>query len=302
MKRLVIAGGSGFLGKALMLHFKNSFDEIVILSRSAKSPHENVRYEIWNGRDLDKWENSINGADVLINLAGKSVNCRYTGKNKKTILNSRIDSTRVLGEAIRESKNPPKVWLQAASSTIYRSSYDKIMNERNGEIGEDFSMNVCKQWERAFMKEECEKTRKIIMRIAIVLGKGGGAIPPTFLLTRLGLGGKQGSGKQMVSWIHEDDFARAVEWLIDSGKNKSIYNCTSPGPVINSHFMKSIREFLGVPFGIPSPSWLLEIGSFLIGTETELLLKSRWVFPQRLLDEGFVFKYHNLNDALENLS
>ena len=302
MRRLVIAGGSGFLGKVLTEHFKNTFDEIVVLSRSGKSSQENVRYETWNGRGLDDWQNSINGADVLINLSGKSVNCRYTSKNKREILNSRIDSTRILGEAIRQSKHPPRVWLQAASSTIYRSSCDKIMNERTGEIGDDFSMNVCKQWERAFQNEECESTKKIIMRMAIVLGKGGGAIPPTFLLTRLGLGGRQGSGNQMVSWIQEYDFARAVEWLMENGKNKGIYNCTSPHPVTNSFFMKSIRQFLRIPFGIPSPAWLLEIGSFLIRTETELLLKSRWVYPQRLLDEGFVFKYNNLSEALENIS
>lgn len=302
MKKLVIAGGTGFLGWVLTQHFKSSFDKIVILSRTKRPDHENIRYEIWNGRNPGEWINAVDGADVLINLTGKSVNCRYTQRNKNEILKSRIASTQILGEAIRSVNNPPRVWLQASSSTIYRSSYDKIMTERTGEIGDDFSMNVCKQWERAFNNEECLHTRKIIMRIAIVLGKRGGALPPTLLLARLGLGGQQGPGKQMVSWIHEKDFARMVEWLIEHGKHRSIYNCASPGPISNSMFMKAFRNYLHIPFGIPPPSWLLEIGSFLIRTETELLLKSRWVYPERLLTEGFRFTYTNIIDALENLS
>ena len=299
--KLVIAGGSGFLGQVLVNYFSTRVDEIVILSRSPRTSYGNVKQVQWNGRDLGDWYSVLEGADALINLTGKSVNCRYTESNKKEILHSRLDATKTLGDAIRLTQNPPKVWLQAASSTIYRSSFDKVMDEKTGEIGDDFSMNVCKQWERAFLNEECPKTKKIIMRIAIVLGKGGGAIPPLFRLSRLGLGGRQGSGRQMVSWIHENDFSRIVEWLITHGKDKTIYNCTSPNPVINNQFMQSIRKCLKIPFGISSPAWLLEIGSFVIRTETELLLKSRWVYPRRLLEEGFTFQFDSLEKTLESL-
>jgi hypothetical protein len=299
--KLVIAGGSGFLGQVLAKYFQSRFEDIVILSRTAATSNKNIRKIVWDARTLGPWSGELNDCDVLINLTGKSVNCRYTEKNKKEILTSRLDATKVLGEAIRISKNPPRVWLQAASSTIYRSSFDKIMDEKTGEIGDDFSMNVCKQWERTFLNEECPATKKIVMRIAIVLGKQGGAIPPLLALTKLGLGGRQGSGKQMVSWIHENDFVRCAEWLIENGKNKGIYNCTSPSPVTNYLFMKNLRHALRIPFGIPSPAGLLEIGSFFIRTETELLLKSRWVYPKRLLEEGFTFQYQTLDKALEEL-
>ena len=301
MNKIVIAGGSGFLGQVLANYFQTKANEIVILGRSPKPSTGNIRNVAWNGRDLAEWKNELNRCDVLINLTGKSVNCRYTEKNKKEILDSRLNSNRVLGEAIRHVENPPNLWIQAASSTIYRSSFDRPMDETTGEIGDDFSMNVCKQWEKSFWEQECPRTKKIVMRIAIVLGNGGGAVPPIINLVTFGLGGMQGNGKQMVSWIHEHDFARSVEWLIANGRDKGIYNCSGLEPVTNSEFMKRFRQHWNMPIGLPSPAWLLEIGSALIGTETELLLKSRWVWPKNLIDEGFTFTFGRLDGALGDI-
>lgn len=301
MDKLVIAGGSGFLGQVLAKYFQPSVKEIIILSRSPQPTKDNIRCVVWNGRDLGEWKNELKDCDLLINLTGKSVNCRYTEKNKAEILDSRLNATRVLGKAIRQMETPPTVWIQAASSTIYRSSFAKPMDEVAGEIGDDFSMNVCKQWEKVFWDQECADTKKIVMRIAIVLGKGGGAVPPIINLVRFGLGGKQGNGKQMVSWIHEHDFAHAVEWLTANGHNHGIYNCCSPEPVTNREFMKQFRVQWNRTVGLPSPAWLLQIGSALIGTETELLLKSRWVWPKKLIEGGFTFKFDKLSDALADL-
>lgn len=301
MNKIVIAGGSGFLGHVLAHYFQTKAKEVIILGRSPKASMGNIRNVAWNGRDLDGWKNELSGCDVLINLTGKSVNCRYTEKNKKEILYSRLNSNRVLGEAIHQMENPPKLWIQAASSTIYQSTFEKANDETTGVIGDDFSMNVCKQWEKSFWEQERAPTKKIALRIAIVLGKGGGAVPPIINLVKFGLGGQQGNGKQMVSWIHELDFARSVEWLISNGRDKGIYNISSLEPVTNSDFMKQFRKHWNMPFGLPSPAWLLEIGSTLIGTETELLLKSRWVWPKNLIDDEFAFKFGNLDEALGDL-
>jgi uncharacterized protein len=301
MNKLVIAGGSGFLGQVLVKHFQANFKEIVILSRGAARGKGNVRFANWDAQDPGDWIKELDGCDALINLTGKNVNCRYTKKNKAEILNSRLKSTHVLGEAIRKAKSPPKIWLQAASSTIYRDSRDKLMDEETGETGDDFSMNVCKQWEKAFWGESCPGTKKILMRVAIVLGKGGGAFPPLVRLVKFGLGGRQGSGMQMVSWIHEKDFARVTEWLIRNGRENGIYNVCSPEPLANSQFMQSLRKSLGIAFGLSSPEWLLSLGARLIGTETELVLKSRFVNPKNLLIEGFPFRYSKLEDAFSNL-
>ena len=301
MNKLIIAGGSGFLGQVLANHFQPNFREIVILSRGTKETDGKVRYVNWNAQGPGGWVKELDGCDVLINLTGKNVNCRYTKKNKEEILNSRLKSTHALGEAIRHAQTPPKIWLQAASSTIYRDSRDKLMDEEIGEIGDDFSMNVCKQWEKTFWEEPCSGTKKILMRVAIVLGKGGGAFPPLVRLVKFVLGGKQGSGKQMVSWIHKSDFAKVVEWLMMYGKEDGVYNVCSPEPITNAQFMKSLRKSLGIPFGFSSPEWMLSLGALLIGTETELVLKSRFVKPKNLLSEGFIFQYNTVNEAFLDL-
>ncbi|MFZ0596962.1 MAG: TIGR01777 family oxidoreductase, partial [Flavobacterium sp.] len=237
---------------------------------------------------------------VLINLAGKSVDCRYTKKNKKEILLSRIESTKILNKAVLNCKNPPKHWLNSSTSTIYRFSLDKEMDEINGEIGNDFSINVALSWEKAFFKTQAPNTLKTALRTSIVLGKNGGAFIPLKTLSKIGFGGKQGKGNQFISWIHEEDFANAIDFIIQK-EITGVINIVSPKPVRNVDFMEKLRKSIGFPFGIPVNAFLLEIGSFFIRTETELVLKSRNVIPKRLLENDFNFKFGDIDKSFENL-
>jgi uncharacterized protein (TIGR01777 family) len=214
---------------------------------------------------------------------------------------SRLDSTAVLGKAIAGCVKPPLHWLNSSTATIYRHSTDKQMDEVHGEIGHDFSMNVAKMWERAFFAAETPQTKRTALRTSIVLGKNGGAFVPLKRLAQLGFGGSQGSGNQFVSWIHEADFARALQFVLDN-QMEGLVNVVSPAPVRNVHFMKALRKAVHAPFGLLMPIWLLKFGAKIIGTETELVLKSRNVIPRRLTDSGFVFEFENLEVALKDLA
>ena len=301
MKKLIIAAGTGFLGEVLVNHFQDKFDEIVILTRGKSRVSNKIKFVNWDAKTLSGWELELENATVLINLAGKSVDCRYTEANKKEILSSRIDSTNVLNNAVLQCENPPKHWLNSSTSTIYRHSEDKQMTEENGEIGDDFSMNVAKAWEKAFFETKTPKTLKTALRTSIVLGKNGGAFIPLKRLTQFGLGGKQGSGNQFISWIHEEDFARALKFVIDK-EIIGVINIVSPQPVKNKIFMSKLRTQLNVPVGIPTPKLLLQLGAKIIGTEPELVLKSRNVIPERLNQQGFAFEFDTLDKALKNLT
>ncbi|WP_281231797.1 TIGR01777 family oxidoreductase [Flavobacterium gelatinilyticum] len=300
MSKLIIAAGTGFLGQVLVNHFKNKFDEVVILTRGKSKTAGGIKYVNWNARTFSGWEKEVENASVLINLAGKSVNCRYTKENKKEILWSRIDSTKILNKAVLNCQNPPKHWLNSSTATIYRFSLDKEMDEINGEIGNDFSINVALSWEKAFFKTETPNTLKTALRTSIVLGKNDGALVTLKNLAKLGLGGKQGKGNQFVSWIHEEDFANAVDFVIEK-EITGVINIVSPKPVRNTDFMQQLRKSIGMPFGIPANIFLLKIGSFFIRTEAELVLKSRNVIPKRLLENGFKFKYDSVEKAFRNL-
>lgn len=300
MKKIVIAAGTGFLGKVLIRHFREKTDEIVILTRGNNKAVDNIRYVNWDARTLGLWTAELEGADVLINLAGRSVDCRYTPANRHEILASRIESTSVLNRAVLQCTNPPSHWLNSSTATIYRHSEDKQMDEANGEIGSDFSMDVAKAWEKTFFKTETPLTIKTALRTSIVLGTGGGAFPALLRLARLGAGGTQGSGRQFISWIHEEDFARAVEFIIQE-KMKGVVNVVAPEPVRNADFMAALRKTAKVPFGLPMPEWLLKTGAAIIGTETELVLKSRNVIPKRLIELGYTFKYSNLESTFTKL-
>lgn len=300
MKKLIIAAGTGFLGNVLTEHFKNNFGEIVILTRGKSATNNQINYVNWDAKSFSGWEKELENADVLINLAGKSVDCRYNEKNKAEILASRIESTKILNEAILKCKNPPKHFINSSTATIYRHSEDKEMDEYSGEIGNDFSMNVAKEWEKTFYKVETPKTLKTAIRTSIVLGKNGGAFVPLKKLTQLGLGGKNGSGKQFISWIHEKDFARAVELIIEKELSGSI-NVVSPKPIRNEVFMKKLQKAIGIPFGLPISKSMLELGAKIIKTETELVLKSRNVIPKRLTENGFEFEFAELDKTFKNL-
>lgn len=293
--KIIIAGGSGFLGKSLENHFQNHV--VQILTRNPKRSNEIY----WDAQSLGKWAESLENADVLINMTGKSVDCRYNDNNRAEILRSRIDSTNILQTAVDNCKNPPKVWLNSSSATIYIHAETQLMTESNGIIGDDFSMNICKAWEKAFFEKQNRTTRKVALRTAIVLGKEGEALKKLKTITRLGLGGKQGSGKQKMSWIHIEDFCRAVEFIIQNESINGVINISAPNPIDNESFMAILRNKLNMPFGLLSPVFLLEIGTLFLQTETELLLKSRNVYPERLLNYGFQFRFERVEKALGEL-
>ncbi len=313
-KKIVIAGGTGFIGQALAAYFGKE-NQIIVISRNAVNGHNNnnrqqlllptqgynITYRRWDGQRAEKhWTSELEGADIVINLAGKSVNCRYTEHNKTDITNSRINATKAIGEAIRNCIVPPKLWINAGSATIYRHATDAPQDEFNGQFHDDFSVQVCKKWEAVFDEQRTPFTRKVMLRMAIVLGNGGVMIPYCNLL-KFGLGGKQGSGKQMYSWVHIEDVCRMVEWMHEHREAEGVYNCAAPNPVTNAFFMKTLRTITGTVIGLPAYKWMLNIGAWLIGTEKELLLKSRWVVPAKLLQAGFVFNYAKLEDALKNI-
>jgi uncharacterized protein len=300
MKRIIIAGGRGYLGTVLARYFRNTW-EVVILSRkpmtSFDSEH-NIRFVHWDGQTLGDWIKELDGAEVVINLAGKSVNCRYNEKNKQEIFDSRTNATTIIGEAIQLVATPPRLWINSSTATIYRHAEDKDMDELEGEIGNGFSVEVAKRWEQTFYDFDIKNIRKIALRTAIVLGKTEGVMLRLLNLVKFGLGGKNASGSQFVSWIHENDFCRAVSFLIEHEQLGGNVNLSSPNPITNDFLMKSIRKVKKISFGLPATKWMLKIGAFLLGTETELILKSRRVVPRRLLKGGFVFQYPNIEEAL----
>ena len=300
MNKLIIAAGTGFLGQSLINHFKNKFEEIVILTRGKSRNSEGIKYVNWDAKTFSGWETELENTTVLINLAGKSVDCRYTKENQREILLSRIESTKVLNQAVLDCKNPPKHWLNSSTSTIYRFYLDKQMDEVDGEIGNDFSMNVAQSWEKAFFKSETPKTLKTALRTSIVLGKNGGALLPIKMLAKIGFGGKQGKGNQFISWIHEIDFARAIDFIVEK-EMIGVVNIVSPEPIANKNFMSVLRKVIGAPFGIPISESLLKLGAVFIRTESELVLKSRNVIPKRLQENGFQFEFDTLEKALKDL-
>jgi uncharacterized protein len=305
-QKIVIAGGSGFVGQQLAQWF-GQHNTVIILTRGGSGANNNygaqrvpAQYIPWDGVSLGPWAKAIDGADLLINLAGQSVNCRYTATNRRIIMDSRTNATRVLAQAVQQAVQPPKLWINGGSATIYRHATDRPQDEATGEIANDFSVQVCKQWEAAFYEQRTPFTRKVALRMAIVLGPGGVMVPYGNLL-KWGLGGHQGSGQQMYSWVHIADVCRLVEWLYQQHELEGTYNCSSPGPVTNRQFMQTLRKASGQRIGLPAPAWMLKIGAALIGTETELLLKSRWVVPTRLLQEGFTFQYPELEGAVQQI-
>ncbi|NOK62152.1 MAG: NAD dependent epimerase/dehydratase family enzyme [Chloroflexi bacterium AL-W] len=302
MRKIVIPGGAGYLGRSLSDYFVGLGYRVVVLSRGAESRWNDVKIVPWDGQTLGTWVHEIDGADAVVNMAGRSVNCRYTVKNRQAIYESRLYSTRVLGEAIRSVQQPPKVWINSSSATIYRHALDRPMDELMGDIGTGFSVDVCRQWEHTLLTSYTPYTRKVAMRTAIVLGRGsGGAMTPLLNIARLGLGGKMGSGTQFVSWLHLEDFVRSVQWLIDHEELDGAINAAAPNPCTNADFMRVLRFVCSQPIGMPSQRWMLEIGAFVLRTETELLLKSRRVVPTRLVASGFTFNYPYVYDALRNI-
>lgn len=298
----MIAGGSGQIGTALINYFKTSVNEIVVLTRDLPGTKSNIRYVQWDGKSPGPWMGELESADVLINLTGKNVNCRYTPQNKQEILASRVHSVRILETAVNQCRTKPALWIQSASATIYRPADDRPMDEDTGEIGEGFSVDVCKAWEKEFEDATVEGVRKVLLRIGMVLSHDAGVMPRLRNLIITGLGGAQGSGKQRVSWLHERDLAGIIHWIIRHPQAEGAYNCTAPHAPTNADMMDEVRSMMGIKFRLPLPAWLLYVGAWIIGTEAELILKSRWVKPKRLLDEGYHFEFPTLKTALIQFS
>ncbi len=301
MKKLIIAAGTGFLGTILIEYFKPRVQKIIVLTRSTPKNTNGVHYVHWNAKTLGPWVSELEHADVLINMTGRTVDCRYTSVNKEVILKSRIESTVVLNKAILQSKNPPKIWLNSSTATIYKHSLDKEMDETSGVYGTGFSETVAQKWETAFFDNKTEGIRKVALRTAIVLGKNGGALQPMINLTKFGIGGKQGNGNQKFSWIHELDFARSIAFIIAHPKIKGPVNIVAPQPTTNAQLMQHLQKTLNIQFALPISKFLLKIGAIIIRTETELVLKSRYVVPKKLLDYGYKFTHPQLQPALTDL-
>ena len=297
--KIVIPGGSGQVGTQLARAFHHDGHTVVVLSRYPQPRPWTV--VLWDGATLQNWAHEIDGCDAVINLAGRSVNCRYNGANRRAILDSRVESTSVVGQAIAQASCPPRVWLQASTATIYSHRYDCANDETTGVIGGQepnapstwrFSIDVARAWERAFAEARTERTRKVTLRSAMTMGPDAGGVFDTLVgLVRRGLGGRAGDGRQFVSWIHYEDFIRVVRWLMIHEEVAGAVNVAAPHPVPNAEFMRALREAAGAAVGLPASRWMLEIGAVFMRTETELILKSRRVVPRRLLESGFVFDY-----------
>jgi uncharacterized protein (TIGR01777 family) len=307
MNRIILAGGSGFVGQFLGPWLRNAGHEVVVLTRSPKTDTAPIRQVEWDGKTIGPWARELDSAQAVINLAGRSVNCRYHVRNRRLMMDSRLDSTRILGEAIARCQNSPRVWLNASTATIYKHTFGPAWNE-DGEIGstaeakDEFSIEIATAWEREFAKANTPATRKVALRSAMVLGHGSNSVFPVMRrLVRLGLGGKLASGRQFVSWIHEADFCRAIDWLLAQEEFNGVVNLAAPNPVTNADMMRTLRELCGMRVGLPARLWMLEVGAFVLRTETELLIKSRRVVPGRLLVGGFEFRFPEIRGAFEDL-
>ncbi|WP_329176205.1 TIGR01777 family oxidoreductase [Streptomyces decoyicus] len=305
--KIVIPGGTGQVGNILNRALSAAGHEVVVLTRRPVREGE----VHWDGATLGPWAEVVDGSDVVINLAGRSVSCRYTPANLQEMMSSRVDSARVVGEAIAAAARPPRVWLQMSTATLYAHRFDAPHDEATGVVGgsepgvPDYwanSVEIAKAWERAQEEARTPDTRKVALRSSMVMSPDRGGVFDVLLrLARLGLGGPVAGGAQYVSWIHDRDFVRAVEFLTDRGDLTGPVNLTAPAPLPQRGFMRALRAAWGVPVGLPATKWMAGLGAFALRTDTELLLKSRRVVPGRLLEAGFTFAYDAWPEAADDL-
>lgn len=307
--KIVIPGGSGQVGTILARAFHADGHEVLVLSRNpGEAPWRMGR---WDAETMGEWASELDGADAVINLAGRNVNCRYDSANRQAIKRSRVESTRAVGEAIARATQPPRAWLQASTATIYAHRYDAPNDEETGIIGGGepdapekwrFSIDVARSWEAAVDEAETPGTRRVKLRSAMIMSPDRGGVFDTLLgLVRRGLGGRAGDGRQYVSWVHHEDFVRALYWILDHEDLDGPVNIASPQPLPNADFMRELRAAWGIPLGLPAPSWLLELGALILRTETELILKSRRVVPGKLLRSGLSFEFATWPEAARDL-
>jgi uncharacterized protein (TIGR01777 family) len=299
--KVVIAGGTGFIGRYLSQYFAQKGCEVVILSRKESASKHGVRYVQWNGKTLSDWCTELENSDLLINLSGTSVAVRHNEQNKKQIYDSRILSTRVLDQAVSKCENPPKYWFNSSGASVYKTSFTESRDENYTQWEEEFLTEVVLAWEEEFFKNPNPKVKKIALRTSVVLGKSGDTYEKLNLLSKIGLGGKQGSGQQIMSWIHIEDFARIIEFCMQSNL-EGIINMAAPNPVTNQKMMQAFRKVNRMPIGIPSPEFLIKIGTHIMGIEPDFVLKSYNVISKRLSENGFDFKFPTIEKALVNLA
>jgi len=307
--KIILAGGSGQLGQLLARSFEREGEDVVVLTRSPRVA--SGRAVAWDGKSAGDWAGEIEGSDVVVNLTGRNVNCRYTEANRREMLASRVESARAVGAAIARAALPPRVWLQMSTATIYAHRFDAPNDEMTGLLGGSepgvpaywgFSIQIAREWEKAQTDAATPRTRKVALRSAMVMSPDRGGIFDTLLgLVRRGLGGPAGSGEQFVSWMHHRDFLRAVKLLIVRDDIAGPVNLASPNPLPYREFMKALRDVWGIGFGLPATKWMLEIAAFAMRTDTELVLKSRRVVPRRLLEAGFDFEFPDWPEAARDL-
>jgi uncharacterized protein (TIGR01777 family) len=297
--RIVIAGGSGFIGQALATRFIAQDHDVVVLTRNAGARADRLREVAWNARTPGSWATEVDGAAAIINLTGKSINSRHTEKNRREIIASRVESVRAIAEAIAASDVPPPVWVQASAVGIYGNAGDALCDE-SAPHGSDFMAEVCEQWEAAFRTALTPATRGVVLRFGVVLGREGGALPVLARLARLGLGGTVGSGRQYISWIHRDDMIAVVERAIAS-RMVGPYNASNHVPETNAAFMKRLRKVVHRPWSPPAPAFAVALGSYVLGIEPSVALHGQRCVPRRLDEEGFAFAHEDLSKSLRSL-
>lgn len=300
MKRIILAGGSGFVGQALAPVLLANGYHVVVLGRGAAHREGGLEYLQWDGRTLGAWASALDGAEAIVTLTGKNINCRHNAENRREIIRSRVDSVQVLGEAIRHCAKPPKVFVQTSGIGYYGDTGDRVTDE-TASPGNDFTSVVCRQWEGAFDALHLPATRKVVLRLGVVLGRGGGALPILEKLTRWFLGGAVGSGRQFISWIHRAEVVQMFVAAIEQPELTRAFNATAPEPVTNAKFMRELRRVIHRPCTPPVPAPLARAGAWLMGTEGELALLSSRCVPRRFSEHGFHFQFPTLRDALADL-
>lgn len=288
--KIILAGANGFIGSYLLNKFKEDGHNVVCVSRIPGDVP-------WEEHAISK---ALNGADVLINLAGHTINCRHNAVNRNAILSSRLQTTTILGKAMEACLQPPALWINASASAIYQPQLSKPADESGALNSQTFLSQVVAQWEKCFFSFHAPKIRQVVLRTSVVLGNGG-AFSPLYQLSRFGLGGATGSGKQFFSWIHIQDYYRTVNFIIQNNQINGVVNCTSENPVTNSELMRAMRKAIGVPFGLPAPTFAVKIGAIFIGTESSLLLDSTFMIPGKLKSHGFVFKFPYIQSAVSEI-
>jgi uncharacterized protein len=299
-RKLVIAGGSGALGTALIASLPRKKWEIVVLTRSPRERSDGVRELAWDGESLGEWVQEIDGCDAVVNLAGRSIDCRPTAANRAAIMRSRVDSTCAIGAAIEEAAMPPAVWVNASAMAYYGDVGARECLE-NSPPGKGFLAEVCQAWEAAQTNMETPRTRQVRLRIAIVLDRESGALPRLKQLAHIALGGTVGSGKQVVSWIHMQDMVDVLRFAIEVPEAEGAYNAVAPGAVPNKEFQRTLRRVLKEWVGLWAPSFAVKVGAWLLGSNGELALMGAWLKPNRLIKAGFEFEYPELEGAFRDL-